>query len=535
MQSNTEIFLLLLVALCFICFIAQRIRLSYPIACVIGGVGLAFIPHFPQFQIAPDMIFLIFLPLLLTEAAYFTSVREFKFNLRSISQMAVGLVIFTAFCVAVIMQYIFPGSGWAVGLTMGAIVSPPDAIAAMGIMKNLKVPRRIKTILEGESLINDATGLVIYKFAVVAVAAGSFSLGEASLHFLWMVVSGVCIGGVSAYFYIKVFPRIKEQSVEILSSFLLPYAVYILTEELHGSGVLAVVTSGIVTGWLSPKYFSSAFRLQSGPVWKMAVFVMNGLVFLLIGLYFPGLLQSLSYDEGMKLLSAILIISLVMIVARFAWVYINGYGQIYVIRLFGKDLRYPNWQNVFIVAWTGMRGVVSLATALALPLTLQNSTTAFPYRNEMIFIAFGVILVTLVVQGITLPLLIKKLSLRYDPRHMEENWMARKEAAYNALKKLGKLSVVAEPMHAGALKRVIGHYNDKILSLGDGPNTPLTYNQAPEHTTHPIIAAENKIWQEVLKVERQTIINMRQTFQISDEVMHELLREIDLMSSRFSS
>lgn len=520
--------------MCLICGLAQRARLSYPIACVLGGIGLASLPEFPSFNIPPNLIFLIFLPVLLTEAAYFTSVRDFKRNLRSISQLAFGLVFFTAFAVAYVMQYLFPGCGWAVGLVMGAIVSPPDAIAATSIMKNLKAPRRIKTILEGESLINDVAGLVIYKFAVAAIVTGSFSLTQASGHFVWMLLSGVAVGWVAANIYIKIFPYIKEQSVEILSTFLLPYAIYIITEEINGSGVLAVVTSGIVTGWLSPRYFSSTFRLQATAVWKMATFVMNGLVFLLIGLYFPSLASSMSSDQIIKLVKAVLIISGVMITARFLWVYLNAFGQIWLLRRNGRNTRYPTWQNVFVVAWTGMRGVVSLATALALPFGLADYT-AFPYRNEMIFIAFGVILVTLVFQGMPLPWILKRLSLRYEPHYIEENWLARKEAAYGALKTLGKIAVTADPMQAGALKRIIGHYNDKILSLGDGPNTPLTFNQAPVAEIHPIIKAENDIWQQVLTVERQTILTMRNSFQISDEVMHELLREIDLMDNRFSS
>lgn len=520
-------------ALCVICGIAQRIRLSYPIACVIGGIGLALIDGFPDFKIAPELILLIFLPLLLTEAAHFTSFRDFRRNLRSISQMAFGLVFFTAFSVALVMQYIFPGCGWAVGLAMGAIISPPDAVAAISIMKNLKAPRRIKTILEGESLINDVAGLIIYKFAVAAIITGAFSWGDASWEFAWKLTSGIAIGWLAGLLYIKVFPLIKDQSVGILSTFLLPYAVYIGTEWLEGSGVLAVVTTGIITGWLSPKYFSSAFRLQSVAVWKMAVFIMNGIVFLLIGLYFPSLAAGMSEMEINRLVKAVAVISAVMIFARFFWVYTNAYGQTFILRRLGRQTRYPTWQNTFVVSWTGMRGVVSLATALALPLTLANGE-AFPYRNDMIFIAFGVILVTLIVQGMPLPWILKRLSLRYEPHYLEENWLARKEAAYGALKTLGRIAVTADPMQAGALKRIIGHYNDKILSLGDGPNTPLTSHQAPVMDVHPIIKAENDIWQQVLQVERETILKMRNSFQISDEVMHELLREIDLMDNRFS-
>lgn len=534
MHNSTEIFLLLLVSVCVIAAIANRINLSPPIACVIGGMALALVPGFPEFQIPPNLILLIFLPVLLTEAAYLTSIRDFKNNLRPIAQMAFGLVIFTTVAVAAAMQWLFPGIGWAVGMVMGAIISPPDAVAATSVIKNLHIPRRAHTILEGESLVNDATGIVLYRFAVAAVVTGSFSLAQASSHFLWMVSSGIAIGWVGAMAYIKCFRFIKEESVEILSTFLVPYAVYIATEELHGSGVMAVVTSGIVTGWFSPRYFTSKFRLQANAVWKMTIFVMNGLVFLLIGLYFPHLATQLSYINLLALGKAVAVITLVIIAARFLWVYIVGYGQVFFLRKLSKKYTYSPWQNVFLVGWTGMRGVVSLATALALPLTVADGSP-FPYRDMIIFISFAVIVVTLVLQGITLPWLIKALPLTYDMQHLNEDWQARKEAADKAMARLQEIQFNDDDLGAAALKRIISHYCDRLRALGDGPNTPLDMKQQPVRETHPIIDAENRIWQDILEIERKTILDLRHDFKISDEVMHDILREIDLMDSRFTS
>jgi CPA1 family monovalent cation:H+ antiporter len=534
-MNGTEIFLIMLLAVSVVAYLAQRVNMAQPIAFVLAGMALAMLPDFPKFEIAPEIILLIFLPPLLSEAAYFTSLRDFRQNQRPILQMAIGLVVVSCVGVAYTLHWLMPEVSLAVCFVLGAIISPPDAVAAIAVTKKVAVPKRITVLLEGESLINDATGLVLYKFAVAAVVTGGFSLMDASLHFVWMCVSGIAIGIAIGLLVVHIFPRIQEMSVEILSTFLAPYAAYLLAEEVHGSGVLAVVAAGIIMSWHAPKLFPSAFRIPAQAVWRMTTFVLNGIVFLMIGLYAPAILRSLSttYDLG-EILILSLVVPLVAILIRFAWIYALAYGTRYLFASIRARDPYPTWQNVFVIAWTGMRGVMSLATALALPLTLSDGWTSFPHRDLIIFLAFDVILFTLVLQGLSLPWIIKKLSLTYDLNALQEQWTARKEATEAALARLDDMRG-DHTIQSAALERIISHYRDRIESLGDGPNTPLNPNEPPTSENHPIIQTENRIWRDVLDAERQVVVRMRQTFAISDDVMHEILSDIDLLHNRFAN
>lgn len=532
MMNTPEIFLILLLVICLVACLAQRTHLAYPIAFVLAGIALALVPGFPAFQIPPDWLLLIFLPPLLTEAAYFTSPRDFFGNARPILQLAIGLVVTTCVVIACVLNWLAPDVGLAIGFVLGAIISPPDAIAAVAVTRQVAIPKRVVTILEGESLINDATGLVLYKFAVATVVTGMFSLTEATLHFLWMVASGALLGWMIGWVYMRAFPYIREMSVEILSTFLVPYASYLLAESLHGSGVLAVVATGLTVGWYAPERFSPILRIPAEAVWKMVTFVLNGLVFLLIGLYFPGLLRHLHAYPFSELALLALAVPASAILLRFVWMYMVGYGTRLLLPSVRRKDPYPPWQNVFIIAWTGMRGVVSLATALALPLTMANGEP-FPHRDLIIFLAFSVILATLVVQGLTLPWLVRKLTLYYEGNVLYEQWQASKQAAEGAMKRLEALKNDGS-IHPSALERILSHYRDRLESLGDGPNTPLNPTEPPTAENHPLIMSENRIWKEVLEAEREAVVCLRQTFQISDDVMHESLRNIDLLHNRFA-
>lgn len=532
-MNGAEIFLILLVAICAVAYLAQRVGMAYPIAFVLAGMALAVVPGFPAFSIPPDLLLLLFLPPLLTEAAYFTSLRDFKANMRPILQLAIGLVVATGVAIAYALHWLVPEISLAVGFVLGAIISPPDAVAAVSVTRHVTIPRRTTIILEGESLINDATGLVMYKFAVAAVVTGSFSLATASLHFLWMIASGLLVGWAIGKGYMRVFPKIREQSVEILSTFLVPYASYLLVEAMHGSGVLAVVASGLTIGWYAPQVFTPRLMIPAEAVWRMVTFVLNGLVFLLIGMHFPGLLQRLSDYTARDLLVLSLAVPLLAIVTRFLWVYAVGYGTRLIFPHIRKKDPYPPWQNVFIIAWTGMRGVVSLATALALPFTIASGAD-FPHRDLIIFLAFDVILATLILQGLSLPWIIRKIAPVYESTILQEQWQAKKEAAESAMSRL--MEMKAEPgVQSAALDRIMSHYKDRLDSLGDGPNTPLNLREPPTSENHPLIQAESRIWKEVLSAERDTVVCLRQTFEISDDVMHEMLRDIDLLHNRFAN
>jgi monovalent cation/hydrogen antiporter len=530
-MATTDLLLICLCAICIAAFLARRVNVPSPIAFVAVGIALGALPGFPEFSVPPETLLLIFLPPLLMEAAYFTSIRDFKANGRPILQLAVGLVIVTCFATAITLEWLMPETTLALGFVLGAIISPPDAVAVTSITRQVKVPQRVVTILQGESLINDATGLILYKFAVAAVVTGGFSMMQASTQFLWMAVAGTLIGWAIGWCYMQVYPRIREMSVEILSTFLVPYAAYMLAEAVHGSGVLAVVAAGLTVGWYAPKRFTPMFRIPAEAVWSLVTFVLNGMVFLLIGLHFPGLLRQLTVYPLIDLLGMAAAVSVMAIAVRFAWVFIVGYGTWYLFPSVRRTDRFPPWQNVFIIAWTGMRGVVSLATALALPLTVEGGAP-FPHRDLIIFLAFSVILTTLVLQGLTLPWLVRTLALNYEGNLLQESWKAKKEAAESAMKRLRDLSEDCT-IQSAALERIVSHYEDRLLMLGDGPNTPLNPKAPPEN--HPLVVTESRIWKEVLEAERDAVVGLRQGFAIGDDVMHEILRDIDLLHNRFAN
>src|SRR6266850_4936077 len=380
MTGVAEIFVGLLLAVAVLALVARKLTIPHPILFVIGGLLLGLIPKLPKVRLDSELVFLFVLPPLLFPAALFTSWRDFRANLRPIALLAIGLVLFTTVSVAYLAHY-FMDLPLAAGFVLGAIISPPDAIAASAIADRLKVPRRIVTILEGESLVNDATALVAYRFAKIAVVTGSFSLAHASGQFFIVGIGGVLVGLVVGFLTVWIQKQIDDPPVEITISLLTPFAAYLPAEQLGVSGVLAVVTTGLYHGWRIPEFTSSRTRLQAGPVWQMIEFVLNGFIFLLIGLQLPEVLRNLSGQPIAPLVGYATAISLAAILIRILWVFPASY----LPRLLFKSIRdrdpYPAWQHVTIVAWTGMRGVVSLAAALALPLS-------FPARDLILFLTF---------------------------------------------------------------------------------------------------------------------------------------------------
>jgi CPA1 family monovalent cation:H+ antiporter len=532
-MNATELFLLLFGSICVLGIVAERLKIALPIAFVIGGVALGFIPEFSDFTIPPQYILFIFLPPLLMEAAYFTSIRDFRLSIVSILQLALGLVVVTMLAVCLVAQALIPGMTFALGCVLGAIISPPDAVAATSLVRNHKIPKKIVDILEGESLVNDATGLVLYGFAVIAVTTGSFSLAEASVDFIYMALGGCAIGLLCGWFFIRMFNFIRQPSIEILSTFLVPYAAYLIAESVHASGVLSVVIMGLYVAWHAPQIFRPDFRIPAHSIWRMVVFVFNALVFLLIGVKVPGLFTTFSGQQLWSLSCNALIITLVAVVVRMVWVFTFAYGTRYFFRSMRERDPYPAWQNVFLVGWLSMRGVVSLATALALPLTVVSGD-AFPLRDEILFLTLAVILITLIGQGLTLPFLLRKLPLSFNPRLAYEEWFARQHATKQALARLHEVSQARE-IHPRALNRVRGYYEDRLTLLGDGPNTPLPGLQDEDDLpkASPIVQQEHQLWQEVLKMEQESIQDLRRGFHIGDNVMHALLSEIDLLASSF--
>ena len=388
----------------------NKAKLPFPILMVAAGLVIGFVPFLPDLALDPDIVFLVFLPPLLFDAAFKTSWLEFKKEIRTISTLAVTLVFFTTVGVAAAAHYFIPGFSWPLAFVLGAIVSPPDAVAATSITKGLGLNRKVITIIEGESLVNDASALIAYRYAVAAVISGSFILWKAGIQFLLVAAGGIAIGLAVGYILVFAHKKIKSDPiVETSLSLLTPFIAYLLAEHAHTSGVLAVVSAGLIISWRAREIFSFETRLQTNVVWSTVIFLMNGIVFILIGLQLPEIMKSLEKDGLLQLLWYGLIISFVTIVIRILWVLGGAYLK--STNADTGDTEPVSWKNVLIVAWTGTRGVVSLATALALPLTLHNGTP-FPQHNAILFLAFIVILVTLVVQGLTLPLLIRLLKIK---------------------------------------------------------------------------------------------------------------------------
>jgi CPA1 family monovalent cation:H+ antiporter len=401
-----ELVLLLMAVIIGLELVARRLRLPPAGAFILGGGALALIPGVPDVGLDPDLAMVLFLPPLLAAGAYSTVWRDFKANLRIILQLAVGAVGFTTFCVGVVAHWVVPSLPWAACFALGAIVSPPDSVAAKAVLQGLSLPPRITVLLEGESLVNDASGLVLYRFAVAAALTGTFDAGQAALSFGVLALGGILAGVALGWCVTLVLGRLRDPTLSIIVSFLAAWAAYIGGEKLHVSGVLATVACGLVIGWRQHTILSAVTRTQAFAVWKVVGFVMESLVFILIGLSLRGVLQRLggSFEAIALLAPAIGAIIAAVILTRFIWILPATYLPRALVPALRRHDPYPPLAVPIVMSWAGMRGVVSLAAALALP-------EGFPGRDFIVATTFAVILVTVLVQGATLAPLIRILRL----------------------------------------------------------------------------------------------------------------------------
>jgi monovalent cation/hydrogen antiporter len=532
-----EIILGLLVAVAALATLATRLRIPYPILLVLGGSVLGFVPQLPRVELDPELVFLLFLPPLLYVSALFTSWRDFRANVRPISLLAIGLVLMTTFVVAAVVHATI-GLPWAAAFVLGAIVSPTDAIAATTVAQRLGVPRRIVTILEGESLVNDATGIVAYRIAVAAVVTGAFSIWEAGLQFVLGAAGGVAVGLAVGWAVIWVRRHLSEDpSVQNTVSLLTPFISYLLAEELpsylwhyvglpgelHFSGVLAVVTTGLYWGRRGPTVISSGTRLQGYAVWELVTFLLNGLIFVLIGLQLRSVVEELGEYTAGDLISYAVLVSLTVILIRMAWVFPATYLPRWVSRRVRERDPSPPWRSVSVIAWTGMRGVISLAAALALPLQTASGAE-FIWRDLIIFLTFCVILATLVVQGLSLPVLIRTLGLEDDHIGDREETDGRIRVAEAALERLEEL-VYEDWVREDTAERIRGLYNyrrNRFASRFDGDPDGVEERSS----------AYQRLMAELLGAQRQRLVRMRDEGKIGDEAMHRIERDLDLEESR---
>jgi monovalent cation/hydrogen antiporter len=528
-QSLEIVVLLLLLFVAGFTALARKLQTPYPIVLVIAGLLLSFVPGIPRIALNPDVVFLLVLPPLLYSAAWLTSWRDFTYNIVSICFLAFGLVGFTVLSVAFTAHLTFPGFDWRLGVVLGAVIATTDAIAATTIAKRLGLPQRIVDVLEGESLVNDATGLVALEFGLALVVGGQVpTVSSGFLRLIYLIVAGAGVGLLIGLLVHWLEHLIDDGPIEITLSILVPYAVYLAAESIHASGILAVVACGLYLGRGSAHFFSPAVRIQADSVWNVLTFILNGFVFVLIGLQLPIVREGIkSYSTGTLLLLGTLFSALV-IVLRLLWVFPGASLAYWIRRRFQhqKEER-PNARQIFVTGWTGMRGVIALAAALSLPQELADGSP-FPQRSLIIFLTFSVILVTLVLQGLTLPMLIRALGLAGSSGPNCEETEARRIMAEAALNHLERTGREAEPEAALLFNDLKEHYRRKLLSL---PNNGESGDEADAEAYKQFL----ELSLDLLRVERETAVQLRNNGRINDEVLRQLLRELDLSEIRYQT
>ncbi len=495
--------------------LAKRLLIPEPIMMVLGGLGVSLIPGLPNIELKPEYLFLLVLPPLLYAQAWITSWQDFCTNLRAITLLAVGFVF----------HLLLPALPIQVGFILGAIISPPDAIAAAEIAQRLKLPKRLVAILEGESLVNDATGLVAFKFALAALVTGSFSIGSAGLQLVVVSCGGVLVGILSGLVFAWALRMVKDDLLDIVLSLVAPFASYIVAEHLHVSGVLATVTCGLWLGTRSSELLASSTRLTGAAFWNMLVFLLNGLVFMLIGLQLPQVVNDIKSYGWQELAWLSVVTCSVVVVTRIIWVFPGAY----LPRMLSRKIRTaepkPSWQNVTVLAWCGMRGVVSLAAALALPYKLPDGTP-LPGRGLVIFLTFVVILFTLIVQGLTLPWLIRLLNVQRGKVDESAEQNARKISAEAALRRLRELTLSTDP-EKEALERAASRYDERLAILVDPLAGAFGWSPQLERSL-----ATLRFRREALHAEREALIDLHRKDCLEKDLLMKLERELDLEEAR---
>jgi monovalent cation/hydrogen antiporter len=514
----------LLIAIAALLVVAPILHVPYPIFLVLGGLALGFVPGGPTIELPPEVVLIAVLPPLLYSSAFFTSLRELRANMRPIGALAIGLVILTTCAVAVVAHMWVDDMSWAAAFVLGAAVAPTDPIAATAIMRRLGVPRRIVTVVEGESLVNDGTALVLYRVAVVAAVSGAFSLWDASWRFVWSIGGGVAIGLVVGYVVAAVRRRLDNPPVEVTIALMTGYFAFIPANAVHASGVLAVVTAGVFLGWQTPELTSVQTRLQGLATWEILNFVLNALLFALVGLQLSSILDALQGSSAGQLIGWALLVTGTVVIARLVWVYTVSYlPKRFSLRLGRRD-HVPTAGYPLVVAWSGMRGAVSLAAALAIPLT-TDAGTPFPHRDLIIFLTFCVILGTLVVQGLTLPAVIRATHLEPDHRDEKEDAKARIKAADAAIARLEELlgeDWVREDT-AERMRGLYGFRRNRFASRFDADSDGAIEEQSQNY---------QRLRRELLEAERSAIVDLRRQGTISADVERRLQRDLDLEDAR---
>ncbi len=487
------------VSICLLTMLSSKLKVAYPILLVVAGLLFSLIPGIPKITINPDVIFLIFLPPILYEAATSNSWKELWRWRRIITSFAFIVVFITASVVAFIANHFIPGFSIPLGFLLGGIVSPPDAVSAAAIMKFVKVPRRISAILEGESLFNDASSLIIVKFALISVGIGQFVWYDAAGNFLWMVVGGVAVGIATSYVFNKLHSWLPmDENINIIFSLVTPYVMYLIAEEIEASGVLAVVSGGLFFSYRRILFFSSSYRLRAENVWSTFSFLLNGFAFLLIGLDLSEIMENMKIDVGALLVT-------------------------FIMRNFINvaDPNNPGKAAPIVLGWTGMRGVVSLAAALSIPLTVGTTTTPFPMRSLILYITFIVILLTLVIQGLTLPVLLKYLRFPHFNDHLPEDEtkrLIRKGLAQVSLDYLHTHELGSTAEQSRTLATLVDHWVEQVSEINE---------------TDSLYGNSRHLYIDILEQQRMWLYRLNnENPRIDQEIVNHFIHRIDLEEER---
>jgi monovalent cation/hydrogen antiporter len=523
-----QILLLLLVAIAAVGVVAKRTNIPPAILLVLTGVLLALVPGLPAVRLAPELVLLLVLPPLIYSSAVAMSWREFRFNLRPISLLAIGCVLFTTVMAASATHWLL-GFPWPVGFVLGAIVSPPDAVAPLAIARRMQLPKRILVILEGEGLANDATALILYRFAVMAVSFGAFSFAKAAGEFVVIVAAELLWGIAVGWLMLRVRRWVADAQIEIVLSILTPYIAYWPPQHLGGSGVLATVVTGLYVSWNGFGIISAATRLQGVFFWDVLVYLIEGIVFLMTGLQARTLIMGLGTYSWSVLAGSAAVVTVVVILTRFVWMFPATYLPRWLIPRIAREDPSPPWQWPFVLGFTGVRGIVSLAAALAIPLTMDNGQP-FPDRDLILFLTFAVILVTLVGQGLSLPAVIRMLGLaKAGERELQidraEELLARRQAIDSAIERLEQLAA-ERALPEDLVERVRVRHQERLRHFEGSPE--------PEESDQDLTGPSDEVELLLIAAERERINELYRQGTLKDEVRRQLERELDLREANLA-
>ncbi|MNK54052.1 Sodium, potassium, lithium and rubidium/H(+) antiporter [compost metagenome] len=519
-MTVVETFLGLIVVLGVLALLAPRIRVPLSVILVAAGAIIALVPGLPTIILDPEIVFLMFVPPIIYYAAFFSPWRDLRENLRPITLLASALVLTTMVCVAFVAHHLMPGFSWPLAFVPGAIVSPSDAVAVVDILKDLRLPRRLLGILKGESLLNDPTAFISYRMAVAAVVAGTFSLWQAGVAFLYVAVGGILVGLLLGRALVWLRTRLNNPAIETTTSMLTPYAAFLAAEKLGVSGVLCVLIVGLYLG-LQPRLASSVARLQLTAAWGTLLFILNGLVFLLMGMQIPPVMRRLGDHSFVNLAWEAAVICLTVIGVRFVWVFANICYSCAMARR--RD--FP-WGELVVTAWTGMRGLDSLVTALALPLVVASGEP-FPQRDRILFVTACVIVATLLLQGLTMPALVRRLGVsdvgQEDREEAEGRYLAAQAALMRIQEEMDHDPSLAE---VGAVEQLRSRYEARL------PRYAAKMRGGRDERSETQVDAYHRLLNAAIDAERQTILMLRDQGRISNDVMHRIERDLDLEEAR---